>query len=115
MTVALMEEVKARELHGGYSAMTRNAKAALARSPRRRSRAPHHCAWRLLTCCTDWHWASPSKFSIFRRHRRFGLNKKGLVMFVPGLVAFQVYRAAKGGVAAEPVTLLLLEWAWCRW
>ncbi|MEK6802538.1 MAG: hypothetical protein AABZ34_07705 [Nitrospirota bacterium] len=37
-------------------------------------------------------------------------TRKRLVMFVPGLVAFAVYRAAKHGMSlAEPVTLLLLS------
>ena len=37
-------------------------------------------------------------------------KRKRLVMFVPGLVAFAVYRAAKQGFSlAEPMTLLLLS------
>ncbi|MBI4000961.1 MAG: hypothetical protein HY348_04165 [Nitrospira defluvii] len=37
-------------------------------------------------------------------------KRKRLVMFVPGLVAFAVYRAAKQGMSlAEPMTLLLLS------
>ena len=37
-------------------------------------------------------------------------TRKRLVMFVPGLVAFAVYRAAKHGMSlAEPVTLLILS------
>ena len=36
-------------------------------------------------------------------------KRKRLVMFVPGLVAFAVYRAAKQGFSlADPLTLLLL-------
>ena len=37
-------------------------------------------------------------------------TRKRLVMFVPGLVAFAVYRAAKQGFSlAEPLTLLILS------
>lgn len=37
-------------------------------------------------------------------------KRKRLVMFVPGLVAFAVYRAAKQGFSlADPLTLLLLS------